>query len=78
MTTTIDMANGMGQLELAFSGTPSRLGPAPGERRLTRAAWWFQQMHRVANQAFDWRPAPPPRPRQEWLPRMSGELRFEI
>ena len=31
-------------------------------RRLARARWWFNQMHTVVDQAFDWStpPAPPP------------------
>jgi hypothetical protein len=73
---TTEMAHGMEQLELGFTGTVVPQGPAAGERRLKRAAWWFQQMHRVVNEALDWHPAVPARPRQEWLPRMSRELQI--
>ena len=38
------------------------------ERRLNRANWWFQRMRQVVDRAFDWRPAPPPRPEQIWFP----------
>lgn len=72
---TMEMAQGMEQLELGFDRAAGALGPAAGERRLKRAAWWFAQMHRVVNEALDWRTAPPARAQQEWLPRMSRELR---
>ena len=32
------------------------------------ARWWFHQMHQIVDRAFDWQPAPPPRPEQIWLP----------
>jgi hypothetical protein len=30
--------------------------------------WWFHQMRQMVDCAFDWQPAPPPRPEQTWLP----------
>jgi len=30
--------------------------------------WWFQQMRLIVDRAFDWQPAPQPRPEQIWLP----------
>jgi hypothetical protein len=38
------------------------------QRRLSRANWWFERMRRVVDRAFDWQPAPPPRPEQIWFP----------
>lgn len=61
------------QLELGFNqNATDQNGPGP-ERRIGRAAWWFAQMHRVVNDALDWRPARPGRPEQGWLPRISAE-----
>lgn len=74
--TTNETAPGTEQLELGFDPATALRGPGAGERRLKRAAWWFQQMHRVVNGALDWRPAPPARPRQDWLPHLSRELRM--
>ena len=53
------------QMELGFSGNPNnrimtRRGRVPGAR------WWFQQMHTVVNQAFDWS-SPDPRPEQIYM-----------
>jgi hypothetical protein len=67
---------GTEQLELGFDRAMVPLGPAAGERRLKRAAWWFEQMHRVVNQALDWRASAPARPQQEWLPCLSREPRL--
>lgn len=58
------------QLELGLGGPTARRLSRPAERRLARAAFWFGQMHKAVNQAFDWRPAPPARPRQDWLPQL--------
>jgi hypothetical protein len=30
--------------------------------------WWFERMRQVVDRAFDWQPAPPPRPEQIWFP----------
>ena len=73
MTTTLDMTNGPGQLELGLDGMAVQPRPAASKPGPNRAAWWFQQMHRVVHEALDWRPTPPPRPQQEWLPQMSNQ-----
>ncbi len=65
--TTMDIPE---QLELGFGGGVAAYSLRPAERRLARAAFWFGQMHRAVNQALDWRPAPPARPRQDWLPQL--------
>ncbi len=56
------------QMELGFAGNR----PCPSlnrrERRQNRAQWWFERMRVVVDRAFDWRPAPPPRPEQIWFP----------
>lgn len=62
------------QLELGFDGPAALSGPAGGERRLSRAQWWFRQMHRVVNEALDWRTVPPARTEQRWLPRLTREV----
>lgn len=52
------------QLELSFDNSP-KLGQRPQtSRRLTRARWWFQQMHAVVDGALDWSTPPDPRPEQ--------------
>ena len=33
-------------------------------RRTSRAKWWFEQMRRVVDSAFDWKTAPAARPEQ--------------
>ena len=56
------------QMELGIGtvrGCPSLNRP---RRRLSRANWWFERMRHVVDRAFDWQPAPPPRPEQIWFP----------
>jgi hypothetical protein len=53
------------QLELSLETPALPTKPRrPRDRRLARAAWWFEQMHAVVDRALDWSPAPPPRPEQ--------------
>lgn len=73
---TNEMVHETEQLELGFGPAAVPLGPATGERRLRRAAWWFQQMHRVVNEALDWGTSPPARPQQEWLPQLAQSPRL--
>lgn len=56
------------QLELSFD-RPWRFAPVATarNRRLTRARWWFQQMHMVVDRAFDWSAVPVPPPEQTYL-----------
>lgn len=52
------------QLEMRFDQSPSlcRRAARP-RRRVTRARWWFEQMHLAVDQATDWDPRPLPDPR---------------
>jgi hypothetical protein len=40
---------------------------APRGRRQSRAQQWFALMREVVDRAFDWQPAPEPRPEQAWF-----------
>ena len=55
------------QMELTFNGVQTTAPNSPRQRRIRVARWWFERMHQVVDQAFDWRPALPPRPEQRWL-----------
>ena len=46
------------QLELSFNGAPRFRPVFRRHRRLTRARWWFDQMRRKVDQAFDWNSVP--------------------
>jgi hypothetical protein len=56
------------QLEMSFDGSVVIRPPARRQRRLTRARWWFGQMRRAAERAWDRQSAPPARLRQSCLP----------
>jgi len=55
------------QLEMSFNGDVV-LRPAIRRRRMTRARWWFDQMRQVVDRSWEWRPAPPTRPEQVYMP----------
>ena len=55
------------QLELSLAANRSTQIPPRRESRQSRAAWWFDQMRRVVNNAMDWDTVPEPRPEQSWL-----------
>jgi hypothetical protein len=38
------------------------------KRRRVRTQWWFQQMRLAVDRAVDWRPTPPARPEQTYIP----------
>ena len=60
------------QIELSFE-TARRLRSArPRTRRPSRAHWWFSQMRRVVDGAFDWQSGPAPRPEQTYLGLARG------
>ena len=60
------------QIEMSFeSARKFRRAPAR-TRRPSRAHWWFSQMRRVVDQAFDWQSAPSPRPEQTYLGLARG------
>ena len=57
------------QLELSL-GNP-RVTPSPRANRRPstfNSRWWFQRMRQIVDRAFDWQPAPPPRPEQIYFP----------
>jgi hypothetical protein len=57
------------QMELSLGNQRMAESPRANGRAPARASrWWFQRMRQVVDRAFDWQPAPPPRPEQIWLP----------
>ena len=50
------------QLELGFDNTPKLSQTPRANHRVTRARWWFQQMHAAVDSALDWSTSPDPRP----------------
>jgi hypothetical protein len=56
------------QLELSLS-TPRAIQSPRRKHRPTAygSRWWFQRMRQIVDRAFDWQPAPPPRPEQIWF-----------
>jgi hypothetical protein len=62
------------QLEINLCGLNEGLQPLRRPRRLTRARWWFNQMHAVVDRALDWKPTPSGRPEQTFI-RLSDRLR---
>jgi hypothetical protein len=55
------------QLELGFQNACPVLAASHPQKRLNRANWWFNRMRHIVDRAFDWKPAPTPRPEQIWL-----------
>ncbi len=64
------------QLELGLGGGKPVMRIARREKRMARAAWWFNKMRAVVNGAMDWPPAGHPRPQQEWLPGAYRQVRI--
>ena len=57
------------QLELSLGNARATLLPRPNHRPSTfTSRWWFERMRQIVDRAFDWQPAPPPRPEQIWFP----------
>ena len=56
------------QMELSLTQARQCPSASKRQRRLSRANWWFNRMREVVDKAFDWQPAPPPRPEQIWFP----------
>lgn len=46
------------QLEMDFQSTTANRPAVRRGRRLTRARWWFSQMHQVVEQSLDWKTGP--------------------
>ena len=57
------------QLELSL-GNPraAQLSRVNRHRSTCPSRWWFERMRQIVDRAFDWQPAPPPRPEQTWFP----------
>jgi hypothetical protein len=62
------------QLELSFGNAALRMGLTPRQRRLSRANWWFERMRQLVDHAFEWQPAPEPRPEQIWFPGAHRQI----
>jgi hypothetical protein len=60
------------QLELTFAGEVHFRPLWRGERRISRARWWFEQMYRAVEKAPDWQPQPQGRPLEAQLPAAQG------
>ena len=56
------------QLELSL-GNPRVTPSLRANRRPStfNSGLWFQRMRQIVDRAFDWQPAPPPRPEQIWF-----------
>jgi hypothetical protein len=54
------------QLELELDGRTCLRNLGQRRRRVSRARWWFQQMHAVVERAMDWSAAPV-QPEQTYL-----------
>ncbi|PYI87778.1 MAG: hypothetical protein DME26_05080 [Verrucomicrobia bacterium] len=55
------------QLEIDLNGLSGHRPLLRRRRRLSRARWWFNQMHAVVDRALDWKPASPGRPEQTYI-----------
>ncbi|MDQ6632074.1 MAG: hypothetical protein M3Y82_10015 [Verrucomicrobiota bacterium] len=55
------------QMELEFNTAITTRFTTPKQRRLSRSQWWFRQMRKVVDCAFDWSAAPSARPAQIYL-----------
>ncbi len=60
------------QIELSLEQTRIQNATVLRQRRISRARWWFQQMHQVVEQARDWRENRASTPEQIALPLMSS------
>jgi hypothetical protein len=75
MTTMTNLTNDQ-QLELGLSGAPRGTRFARRERRLARAAWWFNKMRAVVNAATACPSENAPRPEQTFLPGAYRQVRI--
>lgn len=64
------------QLELGFSAPVRTSRLARRERRLARAAWWFNKMREVVNAATECPSVRAPRPEQAMLPGAYRQIRL--
>jgi len=75
MTTITNLTDDQ-QLELGLSGAPRGTRFARRERRLARAAWWFNKMREVVNAATVCPSTVAPRPEQAMLPGAYRQIRL--
>ena len=71
MTTTLNDQ----QLELGLNNA-QRPSLARREKRVARAAWWFNKMRAAVNGAMDWPPTDAPRAEQTFLPGAYRQVRI--
>jgi hypothetical protein len=62
------------QMELGFNGARLHVPATQRQHRSSRSAWWFERMRKVVDNAFDWQPAPEPRPEQIRIPGMHRQV----
>jgi hypothetical protein len=65
------------QLELSLG--KQRIQPSlrvNHRRSAFSSRWWFERMRQVVDRAFDWQPAPPPRPEQIWFRGTHRQVRL--
>ena len=55
-------------MELGFNNGTVAVKLVNRRRSAPGANWWFAQMRRVVSLAMEWKPAPPARPEQVYLP----------
>jgi hypothetical protein len=67
MRTQTQLELGLNKNRVAVKNTP--------KRRISTAAWWFNQMRLVVDAAFDWSNTPPARPEQTWLHLAPARVR---
>jgi hypothetical protein len=57
------------QLELSLGSVRPAQSPRTNRPPSTfNSRWWFQRMRQIVDRAFDWQPAPQPRPEQIYFP----------
>jgi len=56
------------QLELSLGSVRDTQSPRAIRRPSAfNSRWWFRRMRQIVDRAFDWQPAPQPRPEQIWF-----------
>ena len=65
------------QMELSLDKARECQSVKRPQRRSGHANWWFIQMRQVVDRAFDWQPAPEPRPEQIWIPQSYRKIELK-
>lgn len=63
-------------MELGFNGTGRLARRERRERRLARAAWWFDRMRAAVDGATGYSTGPAPRPEQTFLPGAYRQIKL--